>query len=143
MVDIRHRIGVRATPDDVYTALTTVDGLSRWWTEDTTDDGGVLKFRFIPGGFDMVVLETRPAELVRWEVVAGPDEWVGTTVTFALNEEDGYTIVLFGHEGWREAGEFMSHCTTKWGTFLLSLKNLVETGEGAPAPRDVQISNWH
>jgi hypothetical protein len=25
----------------------------------------------------------------------------------------------------------------------MSLKSLVETGEGAPAPRDVQISNWH
>jgi hypothetical protein len=25
----------------------------------------------------------------------------------------------------------------------MSLKSLVETGEGAPAPRDVQISDWH
>jgi len=25
----------------------------------------------------------------------------------------------------------------------MSLKSLVETGEGAPSPNDVQISNWH
>ena len=37
----------------------------------------------------------------------------------------------------------MHHCSTKWATFLMSLKPLVETGAGAPAPRDVQISNWH
>ena len=39
--------------------------------------------------------------------------------------------------------QFMHHCTTKWGTFLLSLKQLLESGTGAPEPRDVQISDWH
>ncbi|MEJ3742858.1 SRPBCC domain-containing protein [Actinomycetes bacterium KLBMP 9797] len=146
MVDILHRIGVTSAPDDVYAALTTVDGLAGWWTEETDGDagvGGVLRFRFVPGGFDMKVLETRPAELVRWEVVDGPAEWIGTQVRFELKQEDGFTIVLFRHEGWKEQVEFMNHCSTKWATFLMSLKKLVETGKGEPAPHDVQISNWH
>jgi uncharacterized protein YndB with AHSA1/START domain len=146
MVDILHRIGVTSSPDEVYAALTTTDGLSRWWTEDTDGDGeigGTLRFRFLPGGFDMVVLDARPGELVLWEVVDGPQEWIGTRVRFDLKHEDGYTIVLFRHEDWREPVEFMSHCSTKWATYLMSLKKLVETGEGEPAPRDVQISNWH
>jgi hypothetical protein len=37
----------------------------------------------------------------------------------------------------------MDHCSTKWATFLLSLKSLVETGRGAPAPNDVRIGDWH
>ena len=146
MVDILHRIGVTASPDDVYAALTTVDGLAGWWTEDTTGDsqvGGVLRFRFVPGGFDMLVRDLEPAKLVRWEVVDGPEEWIGTTVEFELTQEDGFTIVMFRHEGWKEPVEFMSHCSTKWATFLMSLKQLVETGKGEPAPHDVQISNWH
>ena len=146
MVDILHRIGVTASPDDVYAALTTVDGLAGWWTEDTTGDGqvgGVLRFRFVPGGFDMRVRELVPAKLVRWEVADGPEEWIGTTVEFELTQEDGFTIVMFRHEGWREPVAFMSHCSTKWATFLMSLKRLVETGMGEPAPHDVQISNWH
>jgi hypothetical protein len=28
----------------------------------------------------------------------------------------------------------MNHCSTEWATFLLSLKQLLETGEGAPDP---------
>ena len=28
-------------------------------------------------------------------------------------------------------------------TFLMSLKNLVETDKGEPALHDVKISNWH
>ncbi|WP_084729262.1 SRPBCC family protein [Streptacidiphilus neutrinimicus] len=146
MVDILHRVGVTAPPEQVYAALTTVEGLAAWWTEDTDGDpdvGGVLRFRFAPGGFDMKVLDARPKELVLWEVVDGPEEWIGTRVRFDLSEADGFTIIRFRHEGWREPVEFMYHCSTKWATFLLSLKKLLETGEGEPAPRDLRISNWH
>ena len=91
----------------------------------------------------MKVLDAQPAELVRWEVIDGPEEWIGTQIRFQLKQEDGFTIVLFGHEGWKEPVEFMYHCSTKWATFLMSLKKLVETGTGEPAPHDVRISNWH
>jgi uncharacterized protein YndB with AHSA1/START domain len=146
MVDILHRVGVKSSSlDDVYGALTTVEGLSAWWTDATRGDtevGGVLQFRFRQGGFDMVVRELEPAKHVLWEVVDGPAEWVGTTVSFDLKQEDDYTIIIFKHEGWREPVEFMHHCSTKWATFLLSLKSLVETGKGAPAPDDLEIDNW-
>jgi len=39
MVDILHRVGITATPDKVYEALTTVEGLAAWWTTDTSGDG--------------------------------------------------------------------------------------------------------
>jgi uncharacterized protein YndB with AHSA1/START domain len=147
MVEILHRIGVKsASLDEVYDALTTVEGLSGWWATDTrggTGVGGVLEFRFEPGGFDMKILELHPAKHVLWEVVDGPEEWIGTTVSWDLKQEDDYTIVLFKHEGWREPVEFMYHCSTKWGVFLQSLKQLLETGRGAPEPHDVKISNWH
>ncbi len=151
MVDILHRVAVRdASPDAVYAALATIDGLAAWWTERTsgvTDVGGVIEFRFPgapdPGGFDMRVLEARPGERVAWEVVDGPAEWVGTRVSFELRAEDGWTVVLFRHEGWREPVEFMHHCSTKWAVFLMSLKELVETGAGHPSPRDTKVDNWN
>ncbi|MEU4172104.1 SRPBCC domain-containing protein [Streptomyces sp. NPDC026665] len=145
MADILHRVGTTAARDTVYQALTTVDGLAAWWTTDTKGSGeDVLQFRFGDvGGFDMKVLELRPDARVRWEVVDGPEEWIGTTVTFDLKQDGEWTIILFAHEGWREQVEFMNHCTTKWALFLMSLKSLVETGTGAPHPHDVQISNWH
>ncbi|TCO28269.1 uncharacterized protein YndB with AHSA1/START domain [Kribbella steppae] len=150
MNDILHRVGITASPEDVYAALTTIDGLAGWWTEDTRGDsavGGVTEFRFAgapdPAGFDMLVLDAQPGELVRWEVVGGPEEWIGTKIRFELFRADEYTIVLFRHEGWKEPVEFMYHCSTKWATFLMSLKRLVETGKGEPAPNDVRVSNWH
>lgn len=147
MVDILHRIGVaKASPDDVYAALTTIDGLSGWWARNTAgsaDVGGVIAFRFVPGGFDMKVIELVPGKRVEWEVVDGPAEWIGTHVTWDLSQSGDYTIVLFAHQGWAEPVEFMHHCSTKWATYLLSLKQLLETGTGAPDPDDLAISDWH
>src|SRR5664279_3787850 len=145
MMDIVHRVGIKSALNDVYTALATRDGLAAWWTTDThgeSSSGAVIQFRFPQGGFDMKVLELRPAERVLWEVVKGPEEWVGTTVSFDLKQEGDCAIILFKHQGWREPVEFMYHCSTKWATFLLSLKSLVETGKGAPSPNDVRIGNW-
>lgn len=147
MVDILHRIGVKgSSPQEVYDALTTLDGLSGWWASDThgsVEVGGVIEFRFAPGGFDMAVRELAPAEHVLWQVVEGPPEWIGTTVNWELTQEDEYTIVMFSHVGWKEPVEFMHHCSTKWAVYLLSLKSLLESGTGHPDPHDIQISNWH
>ena len=36
MVDILHRVGVQgASPEQVFEALTTVEGLAAWWTQKT------------------------------------------------------------------------------------------------------------
>src|SRR3954466_15911693 len=124
MSDILHRVGTKASPDSVYNALTTINGLAAWWTTDTTgDEDGVLVFRFSDiGGFDMKVLDLQPHKRVLWEVTDGPDEWIGTTVSFDISQQDDWTIVMFTHAGWREPVEFMSHCSTKWAIFLMSMK---------------------
>ena len=144
MVDILHMVGVEGrSAEDVYGALTTVDGLAGWWTETTSgraEVGGTLEFRFNGGGFDMTVLEQVPYEHVVWRVVDGPAEWIGTTIDWRLRDGADQTTVLFQHRGWREPVEFMHHCSTKWATFLMSLKAMLEAGSGAPFPHDVHIA---
>jgi hypothetical protein len=145
-VDILHKVGIKSSSqNDVYRALTTLEGLRGWWTGDTQGEskiGAVLQFRFGAGGFDMKVLELHPATRVLWQVVAGPEEWIGTTISFDLKQQDDWTIVLFKHRGWKQPIEFMHHCSTKWGVFLLSLKSLLETGKGAPHPNDIKLDSW-
>lgn len=143
MPDILHRVGIVAPAEAVYKALTTVEGLAGWWTEDVSGDG-TLHFQFGERGFfDMKVRDLAPARRVVWDVLDGPPEWIGTTIDWRLVQEDAYCIILFTHAGWREPVEFMHHCSTKWAVFLLSLKQLIETGTGAPSPRDVKIDNWN
>lgn len=151
MVDILHRIGMKASVEDAYKALATREGVAGWWTDDAQGEskvGGTLTFRFSAGGveigsFDMKVLELDPARRVLWQVIDGPEEWTGTRIGFDLKQDGDYAIVLFRHEGWEEPVEFMHHCSTKWAIFLMSLKSLLETGKGAPSPHDTKIDNWN
>ncbi len=151
MFDILHRVGIRASQDKVYKALATAAGVSRWWTTETTGDdraGGKIRFRFTDHGrelgvFDMKILDLDAGSRVAWQVIDGPEEWVGTKISFDLRQDGDFTIVLFKHEGWKEPVEFMYHCSTKWAIFLMSLKSLGETGKGQPSPDDVKVGDWH
>ena len=152
MVDILHRVGIKAPLEEVYKALATRDGVAAWWTTNTQGEskvGGVLQFRFSDGagveigGFEMKVLELHPATQVLWQVTGGPEEWIGTRIDWELRQEGEYVIVLFKHRGWQEPVEFMHHCGTKWAIFLMSLKSLLETGKGSPNPGDIKIDNWN
>ena len=152
MADIIHRIGIKSPAAQVYKAVTSIEGLSRWWTEETTGKeniGGKIEFVFrtetgdIKGKMVMEVTKLVPEKHAGWRCVDGPPEWIGTNITFDLSVQDGQTIVLFGHRNWRESGEFMAHCSMKWGVFLLSLREYVETGKGKPSPHDLKIDNWN
>ena len=146
MPDILHKVGIKSSSlDDVYGNLAKVEGLSRWWTRDTHGEskvGGVVQFRFGDGGFDMKVLELEPGQRVLWQVVDGPEEWLGTKISFDLKQNGDWAIIFFKHQGWKEPVEFMHHCSTKWAVFLLSLKSLLETGKGAPWPNEIKLDSW-
>ncbi len=152
MADIIHRIGIKAPPAKVYAAVSTVEGVAGWWTRETTGEskpGGSIQVLFHdPAGVEIgrmtfQLQKLDPDREVQWRVTAGPEEWIGTDITFSLSHDGDMTIVLFGHRKWPEAGEFMAHCSMKWATFLLSLRQLVETGKGQPSPNDLKIDNWN
>ena len=152
MVDIIHRIGIRSSAAEVYNALSTIKGLANWWTEEVDGNektGGKIEFTFrseageVKGQMVMEVQELNPPKFLRWRCLSGPDEWIGTDITFQLSEQDDQIIILFGHRNWREAVEFTAHCSMKWAVFLLSLREYLETGKGKPSPHDLKIDNWN
>jgi hypothetical protein len=137
MVAILHRVGIGAPIDKAYATLTTLEGNRGWWDSRATGeaaDGGLLTFF----NHDFRV-EATPHRRVRWTCVKGSPEWTSTEVLFDLVYKQDQTFVLFKHAGWAEPTEFMHHCSTRWATFLLSLKQLLETGTGRPAPDDLKV----
>jgi uncharacterized protein YndB with AHSA1/START domain len=152
MVDIIHRIGIRSSAAQVYEALSTINGLSCWWTNEAEGDeakGGKITFTFrsetgdVKGQMTMEVKEIHSQKKICWLCSSGPDEWINTEITFDLSEQDDQTIIIFGHRKWREAVEFTAHCSMKWAVFLLSLRDYVEKGKGRPSPHDLKIDNWN
>ncbi len=142
MSNITLAISTSAAMEQAMSALTTLDGLNKWWTTDTTGnphEGGVISFRFDGGGPDMAVEKVRENEVI-WKCLSGPEEWIGTTIEFRFQKaDDGPTALFFAHRGWADETPFHYHCSMKWASFLLSLKQYLELGEGRPFPNDIQI----
>lgn len=142
MSDILHELHIQAPASKIYDALATVPGLAGWWTTTTGGESAVgktIEFHFNKHRVDMQVAELSPGKRVAWQcTLEGPD-WLGTRVTFDLSEDNGRTRLLFGHRAWKEVNDHFAHCTMKWATFLLSLREYVEKGAGRPFPHDIRI----
>jgi uncharacterized protein YndB with AHSA1/START domain len=138
MAKISHKITIQASPDRVFKALSTAEGLKGWYTpqlEGRVGEGKEAVFTFT----DQVRFRWRFAELtsdsrVRWECVEGPGAAAGSTVTFRLFDKgDGRTSLEFDHDGWPESDPDMTTCNTLWGILMGHLKNYAETAKAAPA----------
>jgi uncharacterized protein YndB with AHSA1/START domain len=143
MVEIRHRVGIKGSVSEIYALLTTDAGLSKWWTTDTKgagDVGSVIEFRFGDSGPDFEVVELIPDQRVHWRHSGSmPTDWIGSELLFELQQDNKQTIVKFSHYNWQKSDEFLAHCSTKWGIFMMSMKSCIETGKGQPYPDDVPI----
>lgn len=142
MPDIMHTLKIHASPDRVYQALATADGIRSWWTRDAVLDpkvGSAGEFGFYGRRFvAKVTIEALEApSLVRWKVTNSA--WPGDRIEFALRPEGKHTRLSFAHRGFAEADRGYASATTRWGFYLLSLKQYLETGNGTPNPDDLNF----
>jgi uncharacterized protein YndB with AHSA1/START domain len=136
MPSIRHFLIIFAAPEKVYHAVTEQDGLAGWWTAETvakSEKGHINEFKFGDRYHNkMRVDELISNRRVAWECLRGDKEWVGTNITFDLEEKDGKTVLRFAHSGWKDETDFFASCNFNWGYYMQSLKSYCETGQGAP-----------
>lgn len=165
MPNIRHELIIGAPAEKVYSAITSQEGLSAWWTRDTIAEAevdSIARFAFGPTySKEMKITELRPSAQVKWICIAGADEWVGTTVSFKLeagdkktllnshpetmdqmqqNSNNNVTLLVFQHNDWKGYTPMYAECNYTWGQFLRSLKLFCETGKGRPWPDQHRMS---
>jgi uncharacterized protein YndB with AHSA1/START domain len=138
MPDIMHVVRIGATPEQVYAALTTAEGIRKWWTRDVALDsqtGGTGEFRFNQGRTVTRVRldELEPPVRVRWTTIFSnaPAGWSGSTITFDLRAEGSNTVLSFAHRGFRQADERYLRVSAGWAYYLTCLQRYLETGYGA------------
>jgi uncharacterized protein YndB with AHSA1/START domain len=135
MEAIRHKLVIKASPEKVYNAITTQEGIESWWCKQTTakpELGFVNIFTFGPYRNEMKVTALVPGKNVQWECINSIDEWIGTTISFELEEKNGNTILRFSQAGWRAVTDTFAACNYDWALFMKSLKSQCETGTGEP-----------
>ncbi|MFW5943488.1 MAG: SRPBCC family protein [Chloroflexota bacterium] len=143
MADILHLVPIQASPQSVYEAITTEEGLKSWWTDDVSAEpreGSMAVFRFEGGqvAFRMNVDKLEPVQAVEWSVEApAPPEWEETRVTWHLQPDNGgNTHLLFGHRDWASTENSFAAINYNWAYYLTSLKEYLEKGQGFPHRND-------
>jgi hypothetical protein len=112
------KLHIDASPEVVFDVVSRPEHVREWWpdeAENPVEPGGEGRICFgdpADGGtwVQFTVVDAVPHQ--GWEVVGGPEEWIGTEVRFDIRQDGDWTIVLFRHEGWREPVEFTFHCST-------------------------------
>ncbi|CAN5675853.1 hypothetical protein BH10BAC3_BH10BAC3_20140 [soil metagenome] len=131
---IKQLFHIDAKRNDVFKSISTIEGLMKWWTTETSgrsSPGEIIHFRFGKAdGPDMKVIDFKPGESIEWKFVANPHGWTGHTFTFELDNNDGKTRVRFTHDGWAENDDFYAICTFSWAPYMESLRQLYQTGKG-------------
>ena len=164
MPDIRHEVLIGASPESIYQALTSQEGLSAWWTPGASakpELNSIARFDFGPAYFKkMKITGLDPARRVDWTCIAGAAEWIGTTISFELQPGDREallqahpelgdqvqqqngnrgTLLIFHHNGWRDYTPMFAECNYTWAQMLRSLKLWCETGRGRSWPHQHSI----
>ena len=143
MPDILHLIKINVPIERVYQAIATAEGIRNWWTREADLDetvGGTGEFRFSAYGANrhatsVSIEELKPPFRVAWKTISSfRPEWSGTTITFELRQEGNATVVLFAHRDFAQPDESFALFNTGWAYYLVSLRQYLETGHGAPSP---------
>ncbi len=142
MPQIMHYLKIHAPVEKVHQAIATAEGIQNWWTRDAALEpriGGAGEFGFFGRRFVAkieIVALTTPSH-VKWRVTNAA--WPADTIEFDLTPEKTDTRLAFAHRGWAQADQRYASANTRWGAYLLSMKQYLETGKGAPNPDDADI----
>jgi len=123
MANIEHLQTVHAPASKVYETLTTAEGLSEIWTNElivNNQVGFVNEFRF--GSDDvtkMKIEELIPNKKVVWHCIDSDAEWIGTMISFDIEEKNGKSFLTLRHMNWKEVTPFYRSCNYNWAFFPL------------------------
>jgi uncharacterized protein YndB with AHSA1/START domain len=133
---IQMQFDIDADRATVRDALTTQDGIARWWsarTDGPRDDQLRVSFPDVPQPFEFSV--TRDGDdRVEWVTGDFPPWWAGTTIRWELsNNPDGAgTRLLFSHRNYEPDNPVIPIVTPAWAQIILRLKGYAETGQRQP-----------
>ncbi|NIP59638.1 MAG: SRPBCC domain-containing protein [Gemmatimonadetes bacterium] len=133
MADIYHDFPIRAEPDRVFEAVSTPDGLDRWWTKRSSGEpveGAEYQLGFGPEhDWRARLRRVVPDREIEYEIVGADEDWTGTRVGFRLEDRGGTTQVRFHHTGWPDPDEHYRVSSYCWAMYLRILRRYLEEGE--------------
>lgn len=138
MAEINRKVTIAGAPEQVYAALTTLDGLRSWHTPRTAGSGHVgTEWQFTSTELPEIHWEIAASEAnrkVEWWCTEGPGESVGTTVLFEISDlGGGNTLLEVAHDGWSGTDGEFNEWDTRWGVLIDRIRQYLESGTPAAA----------
>ena len=136
-------------PHEVFKAILNVRG---WWSLEIEGKTDNVNEVFTYRNHDIhkttfQILEIIPDIKIVWKILDNyfsftkdKTEWIGTRIIFEISEKDHQTQFQFTHEGLVPEYECHEACVKGWTQYAHdSLLNLINTGKGAPNPKEVRL----
>jgi len=135
---MEHEVWLDADADRVFDALTTTEGLDRWWGKVLAAEpavGSVVEFDHALGDtLKMEITDLLPNERVVWRCVSRftdpsnpASEWYGQTFVWditprstleLLGTKRDLTVLRLRIAGWPTPARWYGFCNTAWGETL-------------------------
>ena len=137
-VSLVHQVNIKASPEAIYKAVSTQEGLASFWTSDSKAEpnvGSVATFGFGGPTQRMRIDELTPGKRVKWTGLNDFPNWGDTTVTWDISPaENGETSLTFRHVNWPApvTADDLGSINYTWGLIVERLKQHAETGKSVP-----------
>ncbi len=133
---IYHNFFIKATPKEVFEAISTPKHLDNWWTLKSSGIaklGEIYNLNFTDQ-YDWYcqVSLCNPYEAIHFKMTKSDKDWDPTTFGFDLEEIEGGTYVRFSHVDWPNANDHYKFSAFCWAMLLNGLKNYLEKGVVIP-----------
>jgi uncharacterized protein YndB with AHSA1/START domain len=136
MADIFQDFIIKAPATKVFGAISTPEGLAKWWTKKSSGkpaEGEEYSLWFGPDyNWNAIVSKYVPGNEFELLMKTSDPDWNGTRVGFRLEEKKGAAQIRFYHLGWPSVNEHYRVSTYCWAMYLRVLKRWVEKGEEVP-----------
>ena len=144
MASILHDLSIAASPETVFRAVSTPEGLNAWWTLTSRGApmlGSDYALWFGPDyQWSARVTEAAAARAFEIQLTTADDDWRGTRVGFRLTARpDGGTLVGFRHTGWPTVNAHFRTSNCCWALYLRILRRYLEHDERVPYDKRLEV----
>jgi uncharacterized protein YndB with AHSA1/START domain len=143
---IYHNVEIITSPDFLYHAITSAEGLEKWWTLHSSGipaKGEEYNFYFSPEyDWKAKVTKCEANKLIEWTITEADEDWKDTILSFVIVEKNNKCLLRFEHQKWREADDHFRQTSYCWAMYLKCLKDFLESSVVLPYLKRSGLSNY-
>tara|TARA_B100001559_G_C16274637_1_gene517705 strand:- start:116 stop:550 length:435 start_codon:yes stop_codon:yes gene_type:complete len=134
MTPIKHLLHIKSKKEEVFSALSKPDKISKWYTTIVKGEfklDQIVIFEFVNfASFKFKITEYVQDQLISMECVESDMPVVGHVMKYEIDENDGKSRVRYSYNGFLEMDDSYANMNFSSAKYLESLRQFCQTGIG-------------